>query len=431
VGKPDEFDPRLKAYLHRGASTPAPAGLEARINAGTRRQRSGWLLQVAAAAALLVIAIGLGIALQRARHSAGVTPSASPITKPTPYPTPTASGAAYPLLPPASMQMIDRNTGWAAGSGTNRILRTTDGGSHWNDVGPAPSAVKAGSWITFFLDGNHAWLASWLHPGSTSPDFSVAISRTVDGGKTWDEAVDSPVAAEQRWPASMQFIDPAHGWLFMNLGFAAGSQGIAVYGTVDGGITWSKLSEADTSGLQGHLPLRCSKGLPVFLNSSTGWMPGTCGAGGGPFFFVTRDGGRTWNDVGITPPAGYDRSCMCGISSFRLSDPRFCATRSGFFVLDIYGADGAQHDFVYTTTDGGSSWWPGPMLPANCFTADFIAPAYGWTLDAKKNTILQTGDGGQHWSTLGIIPSSQGVVDFHFVNSAIGWPWAASLRATR
>jgi photosystem II stability/assembly factor-like uncharacterized protein len=61
------------------------------------------------------------------------------------------------------------------------------------------------------------------------------------------------------------------------------------------------------------------------------------------------------------------------------------------------------------------------MLPRNCFTADFISPALGWTVDAKTNSILQTGDGGQHWATLGTIPSSQGVMDFQFVNSAIGW----------
>jgi len=34
MGKPEEFDPRLKSYLHRGASTPPPADLEARLIAG-------------------------------------------------------------------------------------------------------------------------------------------------------------------------------------------------------------------------------------------------------------------------------------------------------------------------------------------------------------------------------------------------------------
>jgi photosystem II stability/assembly factor-like uncharacterized protein len=45
----------------------------------------------------------------------------------------------------------------------------------------------------------------------------------------------------------------------------------------------------------------------------------------------------------------------------------------------------------------------------------------GWTLDAKKNTVLQTNDGGQHWSTLGIVPSSQVVMDLQFVGATIGW----------
>ena len=418
MGKPDDFDPRLKSYLHRGASTPPPAGLEARISAGARRPRRDWVLQVAAAAALLVLAIGLGIAVQRARQSVGVTPTATPVASPSINPTPTPSPSGpYPLLPPASMHMIDRNSGWAAGSTSDRILRTTDGGAHWEDV--TPKGAKAGTWTTSFLDASRAWIASSVQPGSGSPDLAVAIYRTTDGGRSWQHVGDA--APEQGWPASLDFVDAAHGWLLMNLGSAAGSQGVAFYGTLDAGTTWSKLSEADTSGLPGHLPLRCSKGVPVFLNSSTGWMQGTCAAGGGPFLFVTRDGGRTWSDVGITPPSGYDRSCMCGISNLRLSDPRFSVTRSGFFLLDIYGADGARHEFVYTTNDGGASWWPGQMLPANCFTADFIAPGFGWTLDAKNNTILQTGDGGQHWAIVGTIPSSQGVVDFHFVNSAIGW----------
>jgi photosystem II stability/assembly factor-like uncharacterized protein len=310
------------------------------------------------------------------------------------------------------MRMINASTGWAAGSGTNQIIRTTDGGAHWDNV--TPRSARPGTWITYFLDANNAWLASSVQPGSGSPDFSVAIYRTTDGGRSWQQAGDA--AADQGWPASIDFVDRHHGWLFMNLGSAAGSQGVAFYGTVDAGTTWTKLSEADTSGNPGHLPLSCDKGAPVFLNSATGWMPGDCGAGGGPYFYVTHDGARTWNNAAIPMPAGYGATCMCSIGSLGFSD-----SRNGVFVLDLLGADGLQHEYLYATRDGGASWTPGPMLPPNAFTADFISAMVGWTLDAKKNAVLQTGDGGQHWSLVGTVPSSQGVMELQFVNSGVGW----------
>ena len=427
MGNRDDFDPRLKAYLHRGASAPVPTGLEARIVGGGPRRKFSWAFQVAAAAAVLVLAIGVGIFFQRARQSVGVgpyptaSPNASPLVKPTPYPTPTSTGAAYPLLPPSSMHMINSSTGWAAGSGTDRILRTTDGGAHWIDV--TPQAAKAGAWITYFLDANHAWLASSVQPGSTSTDFSVTIYRTADGGRTWVQAGE--VTADRGWPASMDFVDPARGWLFMRLGVAAGSEGVAIFGTIDGGTSWTKLSEADTSGNPGQLPFSCHKGPPIFLNSSTGWMPGSCGAGGGPYFYITHDGAQTWSAVTTSLPAGYSGNCMCGISGLRFSD-----ARNGIFVLDLYGADGVPHNFLYASHDAGATWQPGPQLPANSYAVYFLNATIGWTLDAKTNTILQTTDGGQHWATVGTIPTNSNavVMDFEFVTSQVGWALGADSR---
>ena len=309
--------------------------------------------------------------------------------------------------------MISASTGWAAGSGTNRILRTADGGSHWDDAGPR--GAQPGNWTTFFLDANNAWVASSLQPGSDTPDFSVHVYRTSDGGKNWNNA--GVVAAGQGWPSSMSFVDASHGWLFMNLGGAAGSQGVAFYGTADGGRTWTKLSEADTSGSSGHLPLSCSKGAPVFLNPSTGWLPGSCSAGGGPFFYVTRDGGRTWHNVALGSPAGWGSTCMCEVTSLRFSD-----ARNGVFVLTSYGSAGVPESAVYSTTDGGGSWRPGPSLPAQAYDVFFIDKSHGWTINPKaNNSLLSTSDGGQHWSTVGPIPSTQGVTGLQFVTTEIGW----------
>jgi photosystem II stability/assembly factor-like uncharacterized protein len=430
MGKPDEFDPRLKAYLHRGASTPPPVDLEGRLIASTRRPRNGWVLQVAAAAAVLALAIGLGIFVQRARQSTVGTPipttSASPSVKPTPYPTPTASGSPYPLVGSSSMHMINASTGWAAGSGTDRILRTTDGGDHWNDV--TPKNARLGNWATFFLDANNAWLASSLQPGSPTNDFGVEIYRTSDGGTTWLRV--GTASAGWGFPAALAFVDRQRGWLFIKQDgtlLTPGSDMVAFYGTTDGGASWNKLSQTDTSGLAGHLPQACSKLNPVFLSASAGWIPGSCGAGGGYFLYVTRDGGRNWVAVSLRIPPQSTLTCDCEIESLRFSD-----NQHGALVLDGASQDarGYAQNFLYTTIDGGRSWQLGPMLPANAFSVYFLDAAHGWTLDAKANNLLFSGDGGLHWSTVGTIPTNSNavVMDFQFVAPKIGWALGADSR---
>jgi photosystem II stability/assembly factor-like uncharacterized protein len=56
----------------------------------------------------------------------------------------------------------------------------------------------------------------------------------------------------------------------------------------------------------------------------------------------------------------------------------------------------------------------------------FIDKSHGWTLNLKAyNSLLSTSDGGQHWSTVGPIPSTQSVMGFQFVTTEIGWALAS------
>lgn len=430
MSDPKDLETRLRAYLTRGAEHPAPRGLDERLLTTASPARSRWAPQLFAAAAVVLLAIGVGLAFEnlRSQKNAGVhlsptptpqpsvtasaTPTETPKPSPTPSQTPQPTPSGYPLLTPASMRMIDARTGWAAGTTTDRILRTTDGGAHWAEVGPR--TARAGTWTPFFLDANNAWFASSTQPGGSTSDFSVAVYRTADGGRSWQPL--STILPDQGWPRALDFVDRQHGWLMIDLGSGAGSQGVAIYATSNGGATWAKLSEADNSGAPGHLPVQCSKSAPVFLNTSTGWLPGACNAGGRPFLLVTRDGGRTWNDTGLSVPASFGGVCMCEIDGFRFVD-----ARNGSFVLNGTGVDSQSHVYLYATHDGGATWRSQPMPRVSMVMAYFVSANQGFALDAKTNTIHATGDGGANWSARGLVPSSHGPMAIDFVDANVGW----------
>jgi photosystem II stability/assembly factor-like uncharacterized protein len=421
MSKRDDFESRLRSYLAAGAKKSPKPDLEERIRARAFGRRFGWTTQVLAAAAILILAIGLGIVARQARL-VGVTgsPSPTPLMSPSgsvtpsvkPSESPQVSGSPYPLLSPVIFQMVDAKSGWVAGEDTNRILRTTDGGVHWNDV--TPRGARAGGWITAFLDANHAWIASSLQPGSGSTDFSVEIYRTSDGGRSWQRA--GRVGADAGFPSALSFVDTRNGWLFMRLDMAAGSEGVAFYGTRDGGATWTKLSEADTTGLSGHLPLMCFKNLPVFLDANHGWTPAACNNGGGPYLYATRDGGYTWNRVAIQVPAGYDAGCMCSVTNLHFTDQQ-----NGDFLLNIYQGLTPPQNYLYTSRDGGLSWQLGPQMPAYANVFWFLDPSQGWAFNGKTRELLATGDGGRHWSAVGTIPSPADPIYLQFVTPSLAW----------
>jgi hypothetical protein len=294
--------------------------------------------------------------------------SAHPTSTPVPVvPSPSAAPSSTPSVRQpvmlVSVQMATATDGWAVGQDADGkiVLRTTDGGMHWQNVSPQIPQTLAS---TYFADSTHAWLAAFtFNKLANNPISTVTVYHTSDGGQTWQSG-DAFLLSGGGGPGLMDFIDPQHGWMMAGLGAAAGSEAVEILQTVDGGLYWQQVSL--TSGYPnqstpGSLPFGCDKTGIGFRDANTGWAAGAC-PGGPIFLFVTHDSGHTWQRQTLPSPPDYAANlfaqCQCAFNP-----PIFFSPQVGVFDVQIYEA--TQSAYLYVTTDGGATWTPRklPSLP--------------------------------------------------------------------
>lgn len=280
--------------------------------------------------------------------------------------------------------MITPQVGWAMSE--QGVVRTTDGWAHWLNLGP-PDVSGLGAGAQFVSDTD-----AWVVAGKPQTPRASTIFHTTDGGASWSRtALLDPAAVG---PGEPDFIDATHGWLFVSYGVAAGSEGGAIYRTVDGGSHWTKVEET-VGGVQeepGSLPFGCDKAGISFINANTGWASGSC-AGGAPYFYVSHDAGRTWTSQPLPLPGSLAQES----EQWSASLPVFFDARSGYFVLTGSVA------LLYTTSDAGTTWtsrilpmggWSKPLA-----AVAFSTPSDGWLLSGDGALVYRTNDGGEHWAS--------------------------------
>jgi len=162
------------------------------------------------------------------------------------------------------------------------------------------------------------------------------LSRTVDGGETWDRIRD-PIPSESNIRALSVYPDNPHRIL------AGTDQGI--FRSEDNAGTWEKLNS----------PMEDRQIWSVTVDPTD---PDTIFAGTRPDAFRSRDGGKTWDELslGVTIP------CPVGIprTTNVIVDPRDNRT--------IWA--GIEVDGVYKSLDGGDSWVHLPELGPDPFHGD-------------------------------------------------------------
>ncbi len=306
---------------------------------------------------------------QSSTSTPSITPSASPVS-------------SKPALPLTAIRMVDTKNGWALTASS--ILKTTDGGLHWNDVTPANAGLNPSA-RGQFMNTQDAWIA--IGPANQQEGPGIAVLRTADGGMSWQRSViNDPVVSLVDVP---HFINVQQGWLEMSSTPGAGSAGSDIWHSNDGGQTWTKLSSNKSfSGLD----LGYVTGIS-FRDAQMGIATGNLGAGGDntvPSVALTHNGGQTWQTTSLPHLlGGY-------VNPMNTSQPPVFFGNVVILPVTITGQSGPLL-VLYRSNDGGLSWFQtgeANIQAANTYVVD---PSHAWATDTQSGKLYSTSDGGNHW----------------------------------
>ncbi len=305
-----------------------------------------------------------------------------------------------------SLQMTSATSGWALVWSANPgvidnahivLARTTDGARTWTDVTPAaarPMLATLNSYQALDpVDGDHAYLA--VSRASSDDDLAstTAVFGTADGGRTWTESAVFQTSAPA---ARLSFADARHGWLLLAPAFTGPGQPVTwLYRTSDGGLRWSPAATVAPPGTYGSNSMCRPLNLTV-LTAATGWV--TIGCRGQPEFLVSRDGGGSWAAQPLPLPAG-TLGTAGGPAS--LTGPQF-AGGTGFLTV---APPPPGTPSLLGTRDAGQSWQLLALPPGagQYPQVTFFTPADGVLVTAGPQQALgavfyATADGGRSWT---------------------------------
>ena len=177
-----------------------------------------------------------------------------------------------------------QSSSWGSG-----VYRSTDGGDTWTHLGLEKTA-SIGRVRLHPTDPNVAYVAAVGNLWKATPD--RGLYKTTDGGRSWSLIlfVDTltgatDVALDPRNPnvvyaATYQRIRSA-------FGFNGGGPGSAIWKSMDGGATWSRLENGIPAGDKGRIQFDISRSNPDVLIAL---VEHTTATG----TYRTDDGGATW-----------------------------------------------------------------------------------------------------------------------------------------
>ena len=268
-----------------------------------------------------------------------------------------------------SITFINRNLGWASSCNYSTVpagtvlLKTTNGGTTWTSHAYAEENVFI-SCVTF-LDSLNGWIGGSPH----------VLSKTSDGGMTWQPAYVEPSPLSQFPVLKIKFFNRTYGYACGGIFDVAG----VIWRTTDGGNSWRAIDPACAPADE-VLDLHISDSLKVI------------GVGGDPDYeFGVGMMRSTGDDLNfIYREQGFKGRANCIV--FADENEAWCSL-------------GERNMFLYSR-DGGSSWSE-MSTPSQTFVTSLSFPdsRHGYASGRKGEILKYT------QSSNGIQPVGNGSTD--------------------
>jgi photosystem II stability/assembly factor-like uncharacterized protein len=296
------------------------------------------------------------------------------------------------------IDMLSSTDGWAM-TRDNQVLYTRNGGTTWRDVTPNGMTNVGPAGVSFAsTDPQDAWLA--VTPIDAKP---TIVYRTANGGQSWQSV---GIAGQTVWP-KIRFLNGNTGILLLAGPPAAGSAGLVLYRSADGGATWSVAANETWSPT--HTPTVFGGDKNGFGFNGTGsiWLTGSDMVDT-VLLYVSRDGGHSWQSQQIPLPHGV--SVVGGDAT--TEPPLFFGPVQGILPVQF----GSTMVF-YGSRDGGLTWSPTSPVRGDVYSVVNASDIFV----SDGTMIYRTSDGGANWAAVQPNRSFEGVSALDFINALDGW----------
>jgi hypothetical protein len=288
------------------------------------------------------------------------------------------------VLANGATQVSAFQTGRISPGGATAIgwATSTDGGSTWSHgflpgltTGNGGGLYSAASDPAVAYDAKHAvWMIASLPISNTSETPAVVVSRSTDGGFTWDDPVNvgpKVASSDKNWIACDSYsTSPFYGNCYVEWDNPDTGDGILMSTSSDGGLTWGPATAtANRASGIGGLPLVQPNGTVVVPIETNGISA-----------FSSTNGGSSWS-APVTVSNIQSHTDDGGIRSGPLPSAAVDGAGTVYIVWEDcrFRSKCSTNDLVYSTSADGTHWSAVTRIPIDptASTIDHFIPGIG------------------------------------------------------